>query len=325
LKAIRLGWVCAFMVTLPIAGWELWSAQHLPTAYSEDIWAVSGLPISFAATTLGNRNTYVTFITVCLPFILWSFSGAKRLLSRLFYLALAATGCALISINSSRLGMITVIVQIVSFLWLGRTVNTRRKTSVFLLLAAILLASAMAIRESAYSQLRLFLAVTATDESIAARAGLYKNGLLFIVRSHGLGVGAGGFEASNMRGWDLYDTHTAQIFVVNAHNLWLEVVSEYGVVVGGMFIGWLGYCFLLLFRASKKARSALGEEGREAIRAALVLLIGLPTACLINSSFLTFTVFWSGMATIAAISVIAWRALQPASPAGGIGHNAGAS
>ena len=90
--AVRRGWVTAFILTLPIAVWELTTDHHLATSMGHtEAGGEFSTTFFYAGTTFGNRNNYSTFIVFVFPFLLWSLSRTRGLVLRLVYVALIAS------------------------------------------------------------------------------------------------------------------------------------------------------------------------------------------------------------------------------------------
>lgn len=68
------------------------------------------------------------------------------------------------------------------------------------------------------------------DESINTRINLIKNGLYFLNKTYGFGVGSGNIEYW-MENYAIFPINT-----INMHNWWFEILTEYGVLI---LIGYL--------------------------------------------------------------------------------------
>lgn len=310
LKAIRLGWVSAFTLTLPFSLWELAFDQHLPHSYGQLTSGGSNpMSIRYAASTFGNQNTYIAFVTLAFPFLLWSIAISHRPLRRLLHVCLALVAAALVVVDSSRLGAVALAVQLCAWMCFTWISNKRANRSHVFVMAAVFSAIILlAWHASPYTQLRFSLALGGHDQSIAVRLALLKDGLQMIAESGGMGIGAGGFASLIASGRDAYNTSSGSILVVNPHNLWIEVFSQYGVVVGALFLGWV----LLLFAvAVVRLMRAQGASWRQASVCVVVLLVGLPMNSMLNSAYLTFTILWCGLGSIVVMTSIRRGRMDP--------------
>jgi O-antigen ligase len=308
LRMIRLGWVASFLFTVPIAIYELVTDQHLPNSYGQlTLGGLENAPIIYASTTFGNRNTYIAFVVIALPFILWSFHAARGRLHKGFYLAVVASAAGLVMLTSSRLAIVATVIELLG--WFLLTFDLRRFRSVVIIvfLVSVLAWEFVQISNaSVLVQIRLLNMRGYEDQSASRRNALYMNGMQFILRTAGIGVGAGGFQQSIENGQDLYDTGG----VIDPHNLFLEVFSQYGLVVGGLFFGWLIYCFKVMVSGLRRNRLASSGELELAAKHGVVLMLALPPIVLLNSAFLTYTIFWMAVACLTVITDRVWRTLH---------------
>jgi hypothetical protein len=296
--AIRRGWVAAYAMTLPIAVVEIVLDWHMPQSYGS--LAVGGRYVGnivYAATTFSNRNTYVCFILLCYPFILWSILVSKTRLGRIIYIALAFTAFGLVVVSTSRLGVVSFVLETV--VWAIRVMNVRkvRRGLVVAVIITLFSYGAWWIWSNTGPQLqsRYESAVSGSDESIGFRWALVEAGIGFLVDTNGVGVGAGGFQATIMR------TVMLGVSLIDPHNLWVEIFAEYGVLVGTAFCTLLVYCAALTFRSRLQ-----DSEGGLAVTHAFVLVCGLPVIAAINSTFATFPMFWAIVAVIVGIADQVW-------------------
>ena len=72
-----------------------------------------------------------------------------------------------------------------------------------------------------------------TIDSVKSRINLVWNGVDFAWRSHGVGIGPGGFEAAMQAGDYRFPVGPE---VVNAHNFWIEMLGQYGVFGLGVLV-----------------------------------------------------------------------------------------
>jgi hypothetical protein len=305
LRAIRLGWVIAFVCTLPLCAVELIVDWHMPYSVGSIVVGGSdGSMVRYAAATFGNRNTYVAFIALGFPLLLWGLSLARSLRGQSLWVTLLLLSCAIILIETSRLGLAVVALETV--IWLIGFVDLRRRRTAVVAIALVMLGvfGAKHIwKGSSYVQSRLQTAVSGRDESINARIALLRHGWLLLAKSGGLGVGAAGFTPSlaSARGQGGELSYGALGTEADPHNLLVEVFVGYGVIVGMSFLLWLAYCFWLFVSHRGKC-----HDVRIAARHGAILMVGLPLIGLMNSSFVTFPMFWAGLAVVVVIADEVW-------------------
>lgn len=314
-ETIRNGWIAAFILTVPIAVWELITNHHLPgMERPDDTVAAIGEMVGarYIAATFGNTNTYNSFLNFVLPSLLWAVASSRNRLSRYFFLVcIAAVVCAN-TLNASRLGMLTCVIEIVAWIWVGPALSSRRTWKTLGAVSLILFLGATVIAVSPYAQVRLALVVSGRDQSVTARSALTLNGLILLNRTYGLGIGAGGFAHAILHTPGLYSTVDVRHVIINPHNLWIEVLSQYGVPIGLGFVALLVYCFHLLRKAIKQLSGEAARSSVLALKCAIVLLLGLPINAVLNSFFLTFTILWTAIGTVLSITNFACNTLASA-------------
>lgn len=319
LNAVRLGWVAAFIFTLPIAVWEFITNQHLPSSVGSNLARGSNpFIINFATVTFGNRNTYITFIAVVFPFLIWGLNIAKTWRGKLFYYGLIFAAVSLTFLNASRLGIL--IIGVYSLFWISSIIFPKGLKSLFAMRARSIVSSIFIIavisvlfiqvwQNTTLTRLRIISAFSGQDESLLIRTDLIENGISMLKNTLGMGVGAGGFERSITLYPELYIRGAT-----NPHNLIVEIFSQYGIIIGCLFFLWLGYCFLLILAVPKIIEKLKPNQEKDfyknAVFTGFLLLIGFPFYTSINSSFITFTFFWATIASIALITSMSYQIIK---------------
>jgi O-antigen ligase len=303
LRAIRSGWVWAFAVTMPIAAWEVLYDQHLPGARGHDFTGGETIiTITYAAATFGNRNTYSAFIVLAFPFLLWSLHKSSRWRKLLIAMLITAAVCIQL-MNASRLGAGATLCELLA--WLVLTKQGKARARVLLAGAALLGILAQVLTYLPYTQLRYNLFLEGRDDSVLGRTGLLECGAQFLAETAGAGVGAGGFAAGILAGRGAYDTRGA----IDPHNVWVEVFSQYGLLVGVAFVAWLLYCAVALWRMRPRhGRRLVAPEITEAGLYGLVVMAGLPLNGMMNSGYITYTFLWAALGCVAGIVSVSEKA-----------------
>ena len=299
-SAIRRGWVSAFILTLPMALWELTTNQHLASGMGQ-IQAGGGLAATFFYTgvTFGNPNDYSTFIVFVFPFLLWSFSRTRRFLLRLAYVTLIASAAFIVAVNGSRLGLFALALEVTALMSFrvaaGRGLAAQ---AVLTLLLAVTIAGAFRVQPAALGRFRA-LAEGPGGRSTSVRAALAMNGIELIERTGGLGVGAGGFERAVLYSGDMRSVSG----MGNPHNLWIEVAAQYGVIVGLGFASWVLFLLAALVRATWSPIVPLRlRELARGIPYGAALLAGLLPAGLMGSSVLQWAMLWAAIGSATALA-----------------------
>lgn len=288
---ITAGWLAAVSLTLPIAAHEMITDHHLPSSYGQiESGGEESLPMVYAAVTFGNRNTYIAFLTLAFPFLLWGTASARGRFRRLLFYLVAMAAAAIILTDASRIGAALVCFE--TLLWIFWFIKRPMVRALAVVMLAAVVAGAVYLLP--VTALRFAAALSGNDGSIDARYGLLRAGIHFLVATGGVGIGAGGFDHAVTTGLNPYATGG----MTNPHNVWIQIFSQYGLLVGLAFCGWLWVCGSRLRRA---IRSAENPDDRVAARAGLLLILSLPLNGVLNSAYLSFTFLWVALGCALAV------------------------
>jgi hypothetical protein len=292
LAAVRRGWIAAVTLTLPLALYEIVTDYHLPDhSYGHiESGGLHSFGVTYACVTFGNRNYYVAFLTLAYPYILWGLSRARTRAAKFLHMALAAAVALIVLVDSSRLGLIVLGIQ--SALWFVGGGGIKRLSRRLLFIAVAVIAGWWIIPYLPYTVLRLQWLIGGQDESVSARTGLFWAGLRMLYDTAGIGVGAGGFSQR------IADT-AATSYLSDPHNVWMEIATQYGVLIGLGFVAWLVACAIRLIVFIRRHQAQSGTDAYEGSYYALLVLVSLPLNGLMNSAYLSYTFFWVSLGCIA--------------------------
>lgn len=227
-ESIIKGWILLFLLTLPIALYELTFDLHLPMSVQEEGETIGGiLSRRFASVTFGNLNTYNLVLCYTLPFLLLAitrFTKKRQLFVNILLLVLL---CYIVIINSSRAAILTVGVGLLLFL-----IYYLKKGKGRLLFVSIgLVVVFFVIKNFELIFLVTLYRFQSAGFEDSTRSILLLNAWDALKNSYLLGVGAGNMEASMAS----YGTR-----IVVLHNLFMEIALQYGVYVfcGFLIILW---------------------------------------------------------------------------------------
>ncbi|MGI9030920.1 MAG: O-antigen ligase family protein, partial [Ilumatobacteraceae bacterium] len=142
---------------------------------------------------------------------------------------------------------------------------------------------------------------TGRGNSTSIRENLILNGWQFFVETGGMGVGAAGFESRIESG--AFD-HPLFGRATNPHNLWVELLSQYGLVG-------ITTVVLILFLAVRAA-APLRRPSRFGVAYATALVVYV-LAAMTASSYVNEPVSWTFFVTFVAIGVWADASRRAAS------------
>lgn len=288
LRWLRRGWVVAFLITGGIALWEIITGNHLPGDYVEQApdYALQSIAIS----TFGNPNNYGAFLVICLPFLVVSSQKSRSRVVFIFFEVLILFLFFFLFMTGSRSALLGAVLEIgVLVLFFGAW---KRGVAALVGVLSIVIGATYAGFSLRDLQLIVSLQEMVSEGafeqgSLRVRLGLTLNGLWMLARTFGFGVGAGGYEIVSQR----LDLPYYTGGLVNPHNFWIEVSSEYGIFVGMMFVGMMGIFFVRALREYLSNKSPWSK-------AALLVLVGYFFASLANSTYMAQPTNWMAISSV---------------------------
>lgn len=288
-RHIRDAWTSALVVTLPVALYELLTGNHFIYALEDrDIGGGFGA-LPFASVFFGNYNNYCVFICLALPMLFGSIECARSVGLRLLLTASAALSYAILVVNTSRLAL-----AFAAWLMIYYAI-TRPAWRLWLAIALIAAFSAILVADFgtdleniiAVATLK-FENVNESDNSTSERIDLILAGINAVTETYGLGLGIGAFEP--------YLRSVHPNLIPNAHNLFIELATNFGLVPT------MAFAILLvhIFAAVQKRR--LPNDLSAAVTTSIPFV---PALGAINSQAVGYTYWWLWMATMVFFAAIA--------------------
>ncbi|WP_343748440.1 O-antigen ligase family protein [Fluviicola sp.] len=114
------------------------------------------------------------------------------------------------------------------------------------------------------------------------RKNQFLNGLDYLEKSRFMGLGAGGFQASNLKKMNKYPDNG----VVGAHNFMIEILSQYGILIFSLLASMFGWIIFRLVRASGRG---WWDSKHFLVLWLLIALVFMGNA---NSTFLSLPINW---------------------------------
>lgn len=281
--AIIIGWLIFSIVSVIFGVFELVTDWHFSNSKFDAGLLINsygvGVLKNFAAFTFGNFNYYNLMLVYSLPFVMSSFFIFKNKKHH-FLLYCLFIGITFITLaNGSRGAFISLIIIFIYYLKFnpGKFNFMRIVIPLFLLffLSKFLIANATFITSFIIKLSYLF-----EDNS---RLNLISKGLELLVDSYFFGVGPGnlGFMYTKEYGMTL----------IAPHNLFIEILAQYGVFV---FIGFI----ILLFKIFKRSKK-FKDYKKFIIFGTFVLF---PFSSVINSVYLMTPNLWILLGSLMIIS-----------------------
>ena len=267
--SITKGWMFSVSLTLIVALWEIITDNHLSlSAHESERMINTGEAIfqqRFAAVTFYNYNSYVTFLCFALPFVFYRIVNISKVhLKTLLPILVILVSYFCILCNASRGGLLSITIML--FLYIIRSPKSKFKNYTLLLVFFI----------GAYVLIKFadifFLAISARSSAGglfegSSRFEIWGVALQTFLHTLGFGTGIGGISASMSK-------FTTGIIV--PHNLFLEILVEFGIIIFMIFIVFLLKLYYKSFKLrDKKLKSFL-----------YIALMPYPVYCIIDSGYL---------------------------------------
>ena len=225
------------------------------------------IPITY----LANQNDYATMLLAALPVNLILMNTTKNNLKKLLTLGCLLLSTLLIFQSGSRMSFLMAIAFYAIYALLGVSWDFTRKqvmnTSAIILISVLVLFALIPPFRSLITDL-IYILPRPVISGDVGRMNMWRNGLVYLGKTFGLGVGAGNIEA-----WmELFGPlPTNNIF--NMHNWWLEILVGYGAIVFIAYV--LGYA-LMIYRLFdlKRAVNKTQQKVMNALITFLLVFIG---------------------------------------------------
>lgn len=225
------------------------------------------IPITY----LANQNDYATMLLAALPVNLILMNTTKNNLKKLLTLGSLLLSTLLIFQSGSRMSFLMAIAFYAIYALLGVSWDFTRKqvmnTSAIILISVLVLFALIPPFRSLITDL-IYILPRPVISGDVGRINMWRNGLVYLGKTFGLGVGAGNIEA-----WmELFGPlPTNNIF--NMHNWWLEILVGYGAIVFIAYV--LGYA-LMIYRLFdlKRAVNKTQQKVMNALITFLLVFIG---------------------------------------------------
>ncbi|RPA57784.1 O-antigen ligase domain-containing protein [Aerococcus agrisoli] len=203
------------------------------------------IPITY----LANQNDYATMLLASLPVNLTLMNTTKSNLKKLITLACILLSTFLVFQSGSRMSLLMVVLFFVIYALLHvRWDFPRKKIGLIFGIGIIVLLGMVTFVAPIRAMITdlIYILPRPVISGDVGRMNMWRNGLSYVGKTFGLGVGAGNIEV-----WmETFGTlPTNNIF--NIHNWWLEILVGYGVLVFVAYVVGYGLMIYRLFDLRK--------------------------------------------------------------------------
>lgn len=250
LKLLYYLWLLALVASTGVGIWNCVTGQTLiPGEYVIRLPGGRFGPTSFYAFP----NNFAVFLSLSIPFALTFIRYYNRFIARFLFVVVLLLAFLLLIATTARSCYLAVLSSIVFwFLFLLKPKAKFRVLAIASLIILLLFISftknVLYIYSIVYEQLA---SIGSTWEiqgtSLYLRINMIKNGLHFLIKSWGVGVGSGNAEYY-MSHLSVYDVGGNPY----VHNWWIQILTNYGIFIFGCYIAFYINLFLNLYRAHCK-------------------------------------------------------------------------
>lgn len=268
LLSITIGFALCVFLTSIVGFWEITTDNHL--AYSKFDEALASnmggevIARNFAAVTFYNLNGYVTYLCFCIPFLLYGFSIEGRLIKSISCIVLIES-IILVLFNASRGGMLTILLCLGLYFFMSPKNKILIKSLIVLGGGLFYLLYKFGDTILMFLTMRLEVGGLVHEES---RFEIWGNSIKVLFEYCGIGCGIGGMSVAFGQ--------FAKGGVTVTHNVFLEILCQYGIVFCLAFVSFL-------YKQFKKGRRTADIKRRVLVTVALA---SFPVIGIINSGYL---------------------------------------
>lgn len=270
-------WLLVLLVMVGLGLWNSMTGNHL------DVSGVKDAADRFRympTAVFHNPNDFATYLVLSFPFTISFIKHQKIILYRVIGIGLFLSVLYLIVLTKSRANYLALVGGV--FFWLIFTLKLKEKIRVLVLFVLLTLLALLLFSQFLQPLYALIVEQysSLTNEineggSINIRVNLIKNSIILLFNHYGFGVGAGNIEY-HIANYGKYDTGN----VYNLHNWWVELLSNYGIII---FIGYIIFYFNI-FRNLFKTYIKLNNKDEKMICEALLIGSACFTVASISSS-----------------------------------------
>lgn len=267
IDSVVMGWILFLVLNLLCATWEIISGEHFTTgSFQAGEMMAGGIRRIYAAVTYGNYNSFCIVLCLTLLFLLLYMQLKKRISSQIFTVVLFFCVCTVLVINTSRGALLCLLLFMIP-LW-----YVIRKQKMFKYMVLLMLFIIGYYLWIGYSDIILFL----IEQKLSARSGGAENDPRWVLWEAGLDIATQWLYLGAGAGSMIYEYTREHIFILYAHNLWIQLLVEYGFLITFIFVCF--YIKLLFFtlRSSDSLSKTIG----------LYLLLCWPILTIIDESYM---------------------------------------
>ena len=252
--------------------------------FANPVYAARYMRTQRPVSTFTNVNDFSLFMFFGIFILYICYKNTRKSLMKVLYLIGIISSIIIIIIASSRGAMIGLSVAFIWFtLNVVKKLKVQRLITLFLLIIIILIALLPLINNMGLDLIQIDeLYINLAEEG--GRISLLKNGLYFLYRTLGFGVGAG-----NIEHWMLYEGIYPTGGLLNIHNWWAEILVGFGVIIFTMYI----IFYIKLFNSMRRIYKMSNNEIDSSISLSIMcIMLGFIIAGISSSSNMDVEWLW---------------------------------
>lgn len=278
-RSIILGWLTFFLLSCPFAFYELIYDKHFASSqFSENYMISLGhgeiYQKKFAALNFLNYNTFVTVLCFAIPFLYAFLLMRKSFISQVVGWVSIMMLAYIQLMNASRGGMICLFIISLFFFVYYKKITFRNKWLIITVIVLILFLLVIPYWDAIIEQFALRFVARDNILQDTSRVKLIRVAWDLFLESYGVGTGAGSIVASMA---------SKTTGVIITHNLFLEILVQYGVVI--FFV-----CIVFGARLYYNAYKCVNNDLRRFVL--FSSLFALPFVAVINAGYLLMPSLW---------------------------------
>lgn len=283
IKSITIGWIFFLVINLVCAFWEITTGNHLSAG---SYFADTNKFRIYAAVTYGNYNSLSIVLCLCLLFNLLYMSLFNKLRNQILSIILIVCIFIVLLINTSRGSLLCFALYPIPLWYTIKHVKSLKYLVLILFLGVI------GFIWYEYSS----IIISIIEEQLNARSNPDEDPR-WKLWSAGLNIANQWWYIGSGPGSMVYEYSKRHIFIFYAHNLWIQMLVEYGLLLTVCFVI---FCFRLIRKTLFTSDLLLRIIG-------LFLIFCWPVLTIIDEAYLK-SIHWIFFASI--VSIIYCRKLN---------------
>lgn len=265
---------------------EIILGVHLPMSYFNDATITHIVGRTAATGVFYSENDFSTFLTSLAPLMIY------RKKKRVLGLAALLGAIYINTINDANICVIAMVFGVAYYFVFIKKYGKRGQAVLRGLLIAIIAVAVIFVWrniDTLKNSSRLLMAIRTQHlnarqsyGSLYARFMIYVDSLKASVNTYFLGIGPAAFT-------NYFKAHPSISGLVNPHNLYLEILVEYGGIIAGFFTVGL---FKLIYQLRKKILKSVDRNTRRKLIAGCEMLVLYSISCIASSSFIGYSWQW---------------------------------